>query len=169
MYTEYQKSPKMPCIKKKKAKPLEPEIAKIDMEKFIRDNFTLEDFLNCDFTKKILQENWYNKFTYKIESQIESFYEHERKYFREDLSTLFYYDTTGSFAGYLTAIMFEHITPEYDLDVFYENPALAKPLIEKMENSKHEKTIEHQKLIRENYKEKSTSDGQKFNWGDKNI
>ena len=83
----------MPCIKKRKSKPIESEKEKVDMEKFVRENFTLDDFLNCEITKKILLENWCNTFTYKIEQEIESFYEHERSYLRDDLSTLYYYDT----------------------------------------------------------------------------
>ena len=154
----------MPCIKKRKSKPIESEKEKVDMEKFVRENFTLDDFLNCEITKKILLENWRNTFTYKIEQEIESFYEHERSYLRDDLSTLYYYDTTGSFVGHLTAIMFEYTEPEYDLDIFYENPALAKPLIEKMENDKFKKHEKHKQQIKENYEENSTSQGKTFNW-----
>ena len=60
--------------------------------------------------------------------------------------------------------MIQYTEPEYDLEIFYENPTLAKPLIEKMENDKYEKHEKHKQQIKENYEENSTSQGKTFNW-----
>ena len=91
----------------------------------------------------------------------------ERKYFRESKATLFYYDTCGSFVSHLTSMLFSHIEPKYDLEFFYNNTNLAKPLIEKMENIKHEKELEHKRLIQENYKihQETQEPNIKINWG----
>jgi|SaaInlStandDraft_1057018.scaffolds.fasta_scaffold105528_2 hypothetical protein len=156
----------MPCIKKKLKTPIieeEPD----DIVQQLKDNFTLEDFLSCDKTRKILEQDWYNEFTYKIENQIEEFYENERGYFREDISTLFYYDTCGSFVSHLTSLLFKHIEPKYDLEIFYENPCLAKPLIEKMENIKEEKALLHKAKLKKNYEENANNQGKTFNWSAK--
>ena len=69
----------------------------MDMEKVLRETFSLKDFLNCEKTSQILQDNWYLDFTSKYEGKLEELYETERKYFRENISTLFYYDTLSNY------------------------------------------------------------------------
>ena len=142
----------MPCIRKKRKQKRVKEKEMISFETILRETYTLTDFLNCDKTREILEQNWFFEFTRKYAPQIEEFYENERKYFRESNATLFYYDTCGSFVSHLTSMLFSHIEPKYDLEFFYNNTNLAKPLIEKMENIKHEKELEHKRLIQENYK-----------------
>ena len=83
---------------------------------------------------------------------------------------MFYYDTCGSFVSHLTTTLFSHIEPKYDLEFFYNNPNLAKPLLDKMENSKHERQLEHKRLIQENYKtyqesQESPGSNIKISWG----
>lgn len=157
----------MPCIRKKRKQKRVKEPETISFETVLRETCTLTDFLNCDKTRVILEQNWFFEFTRKYAPQIEEFYENERKYFRESNATLFYYDTCGSFVSHLTTMLFNHIEPEYDLEFFYNNPNLAKPLIEKMENIKHEKELEHKRLIQENYKTHQETQGAniKINWG----
>lgn len=157
----------MPCIKKKYKIAKVEEKNEVDIEQLLRGTCSLSDFLECDKTRDILHQQWYNKFTHIIEPLIEEFYEHEREYFREDISTLFYYDTCGSFVAYLTSIMFKYIEPEYDLEIFYQNPSLAKPLLEKMENIKEEKALLHKEKIQQNYEENSNTQGKTFDWSGK--
>ena len=157
----------MPCIRKQRKQKRVKEKEMISFETILRETYTLTDFLNCDKTREILEQNWFFEFTRKYAPQIEKFYENERKYFRESNATLFYYDTCGSFVSHLTTMLFSHVEPKYDLEFFYNNPNLAKPLIEKMENIKHEKELEHKRLIQENYKTHQETQGAniKINWG----
>jgi len=157
----------MPCIKKRSSKiKKKKETPIVDMEKVLRETFSLKDFLNCEKTSQILQDNWYLDFTSKYEGKLEELYETERKYFRENISTLFYYDTDGTFVSHLKEILYKHIKPKYDLEVFYENPHLAMPLIDKIENLKETNLLEHQKNIKETYKkhQENTENDNKKTW-----
>ena len=142
----------MPCIRKKRKQKRIKEKEMISFETILRETCTLADFLNCDATREILEQNWFFEYTKTYAPQIEEFYENERNHFRKSKATLFYYDTCGSFVSHLTTTLFSHIEPKYDLEFFYNNPNLAKPLLDKMENSKHERELEHKRLIQENYK-----------------
>ena len=63
--------------------------------------------------------------------------------------------------------MFKYIEPEYDLEIFYQNPSLAKSLLEKMENIKEEKALLHKEKIQQNYEENSNTQGKTFDWSGK--
>ena len=160
----------MPCIRKKRKQKTNKIPEKINLEQVWREKYTLEDFLKCDKTREILEQNWFYEFNRKYEPEIEKIYESERIYCQENTSTLFYYDRCGSFVSHLTTMLFEYIKPRYDLEFFYNNPNLAKPLIEKMKNIKQEQEEEHKRLIKENYQQHQTQENfskeslKKFNW-----
>ena len=139
------------------------------METDLKENFKLEDFLACDETREILEQNWLYTFNKKCEKEIWDFYENECDEKHACFSSLLYYDTEGygSFAGKLSAIIFNHIQPEYDLEYFYNYPYLAKPLIEHRNNKKKRDEEEHKRLVHENYEKNSKNKGKIFNWATK--
>ena len=56
---------------------------------YLKDNFTLEDFLEFDKTREILQQNFMWKFDNECETLLENFYKADVDYCNSDLSTLF--------------------------------------------------------------------------------
>ena len=72
LYIKVQKNQTMPCIKKRSSKiKFKKKTPKVDMEKVLKETFTLKDFLNCEKTSQILQDNWYLDFTSKYEGKLE--------------------------------------------------------------------------------------------------
>ena len=164
----------MPSIRKKnpnyiKEQTFSEEEEDSEFVEDLKEHFTLEDFLDCEETRDILEMNWFFAFADKCEKEIWDFYEHECAVMKRKLSTLFYYDTDGRgmLAGKLSAIVFANIKPRYDLNYIYKYPHLAYPLIEDRENKKKRDEEEKRRLIQENYKEKVKNRGKTFNWATK--
>ena len=109
------------------------------------------------------QDSW-NTFEYNCLDVIDEFYQNEREEFRDALSTLFYYDTCGDFVCHLKEIIMNNVTLNYDLEVFYDNPNLAKPLLDNYNEIQKEKLKQHRENIVNNYKENNNNDGKTFNW-----
>lgn len=104
-----------------------------DMEKieeeYLRENLTEEDFLNYEPTRDLLHRNFMEKLERGLLKNVEIFYNAERKDMVNSISNMFYYDQQGSFISELSSIIYSHIKPEYDLELIYDNPHIARPLI----------------------------------------
>jgi len=80
------------------------------------------------------------------------------------ISNMFYYDQHGSFISELNGIIYFHIKQEYNLELIYDNPHIARPLIKNYDDimNRNKKKEESKILIK---KEDIKMD---FNWA-KNI
>lgn len=88
--------------------------------------YTLDDFLNNPYTKNILVDEWDNLFRINIEEPILNLNEDE-KLEQENLGTnLFRKDRGGQFEGELIGEIYNYVKPKYDLEIFFNNPELAK-------------------------------------------
>lgn len=131
---------------------------------FLKDVFTIEDFLDCEKTKYLLeQENEWKK--HSFEEDLYNFYTKEKNYSNEILDSYF----SNNFCNFnkLFNIVNANIEPKYDLNIFYENSFLAQPLIDKMDDFNNQLKINRKKEIAENYDKKCKNKGKLFNWGTK--
>ena len=133
-------------------------------ETYLRENLTEDDFLNYEPTRDLLYENFMETLERGLLKNVEIFYEAERKEMVNCISNMFYYDQHGSFISELNGIIYFHIKQEYNLELIYDNPHIARPLIKNYDdimnrNKKKEEPKKNQK------KEEIKKD---FNWA-KNI
>ena len=102
------------------------------MGNFLKENYNLSDFLNYEETHKILKLLHRQQFDDNISERLETFYKSEVSYYKKNLSTLFYNETElpGANLGCFLETIYSNIKPEYDLNVFYDDPSLARLMVE---------------------------------------
>lgn len=88
--------------------------------------YKLSDFLNNPLTNDILQKEWMEKYRKEIEEPLLEMIEDEKKEQENKGTLLFRNDRGGQFEGELLNEIFYYINPKYDLEIFYNNPELAK-------------------------------------------
>ena len=133
---------------------------------YLKENFTLEDFLEFSKTKEILDQNHLWKFERNCEVILEKFYKAEVDFCQGDLSTLFNNETGYENRGYFEAVVFNHVKPKYDLELLYDNPSFCNSFIEFHDKKVAENIAERLRLQRENYN-KTENAGKKFDWSPK--
>ena len=94
--------------------------------------FTEDDFLECDKTRVILEEEHMATFELNCAPKITDLYNYYRENMQGLCATPLYYDVHNEFTSHLKAIVYENIVKKYDLNIFYNNLNLAKPLIAKL-------------------------------------
>ena len=87
----------------------------------------LEQFTNCKNTNDILIENHQIEYEYLIKNKIEYLYKKYNTSFRD--INLFGKDWENEKAESLSHLVYNFISVKYDLNIFFENPALAIDLI----------------------------------------
>ena len=88
--------------------------------------YKLEDFLENPSTNEILLNEWDETFRKTIEEPIIELVDDEKKE-QENIGTLlFRNDRGGQFIGELIGEIKNYVKPNYDLEIFYNNPELAK-------------------------------------------
>lgn len=137
-----------------------------EMGIFLKNNFTIEDFLNYKETRIILDRNARWDFEKKFDEDLEHFYKGEVDYSQHDLSTMFSLEENYSKLGFLQAIVYQNIKPNYDLDIFYLEPILAKGMVESYDERMKENSELRLQNLRDEYKN-SDNAYKKFNWGSK--
>uniref|UniRef100_A0A6C0KHE7 Uncharacterized protein n=1 Tax=viral metagenome TaxID=1070528 RepID=A0A6C0KHE7_9ZZZZ len=110
-----------------------------DKGEYLREMFTLEDFMSCPETKHILIEDHRETFEYIMEPKIQELYNEYKEREDERLSGFFYKDR-GQGIIELLSIIYDTIIKEYDLEIFYNNPELANPLLTQIDNELNRKT-----------------------------
>ena len=88
--------------------------------------YTLQDFLENPTTNEILQNEWNNTFRKTIEEPVKELIDDEKEEEENKGTMLFKNDRGGQFSGELIAELFNYVKPIYDLEIFYNNPKLAK-------------------------------------------
>lgn len=103
---------------------------------YLMTMYNLDDFLRCNATNKILQEEHNYSFEKYMEPKILNFYNIMKNETFIKNSNLFKKDKGGNASGELVSIIFNNLKKKYDLDIFYKNPELASPLIEMEKENK---------------------------------
>lgn len=128
---------------------------------FLKEVFTIDDFLDCEKTKYLLDQDCEWK-SHNFEEDIYDFYTKEVKYCNENLDPYF----SNIFCNFnkLLNIVNNYIEPQYNLNIFYENTLLAQPLIDKFDYNNELIKINRKKEIEENYNNICKNKGKLFNW-----
>ncbi len=133
---------------------------------YLKDNYTLEDFMKYDKTQEVLEQNYIWQCDKYCDTILNNFYKAEVEYCKADLSTLFYNEEYNDHLSDFCAIVFRHVKPVYDLDNIYYDEALCNGFIKYHEEHINDGEEERLRKQRENYK-KMANAGKKFDWGTK--
>ena len=136
--------------------------------KFMKENFTLEDFLAFKPTQEILEQNRLWEFDKKCDELLEKFYMAEVDFCKCNMSTLFINETDYANRGYFNAIVAHHVKPVYNLDVIYDNLSLCKLFMDHHQDRRVEIERERMQKLREMYK-KTSNAGKTFDWSTKSY
>lgn len=130
---------------------------KIEM---LKEKFAEKDFLLCDKTRVILEEEHIEEFEKKCVPNIDNVYNYHHNTMHGLCATPLYYDIHNEFSAKLHGIVYNNIIKKYNLQTFYDNPDLANPLIAKtnavLESTKKSPII-------------SVDVNKKFDWGIKTL
>tara|TARA_B110001469_G_C9556273_1_gene275907 strand:+ start:290 stop:655 length:366 start_codon:yes stop_codon:yes gene_type:complete len=100
---------------------------------YLEDLFKLSDFLTEPTTRRILEDNHNKLFEERLEYKIRQIYD-LKKIITENTRML-HRDNRGLFFTDLLNIIYNNINKMYDLDIFYNNPRLARHLVAKYKNN----------------------------------
>ena len=101
---------------------------------YLEDLFKLSDFLLEPTTRAILENNHNKLFETHVEPNIKKLYQSTKFKIAEN-TRLLHRDNRGMFLTDLLQIIYSHINKKYDLEIFYNNPELAKHLVVKYKNT----------------------------------
>ena len=117
-------------------------------QSLIKETFTEDDFLQCDDTREMLENEFLWNYQKNMEPLLEKFYLERRSDMYDNGTTIFYYDVHADFFSELNGIIFRHLRKEYDFSIFLDNPSFANPVIAKyeavyMDENKNTKTLKN--------------------------
>ena len=143
---------------------MEEEEEKNRKSQILKECFNLEDFLEFQETKEILEDDFGENFEKECVPQLKSFWEKQVDMCREKDSTLFKHEVDHSHFDTFLDTVFEYLVPNYNLELFYESPDLADNMVRTY--TEREKIYNEQRLadIRENYKKSSINANKSFDW-----
>lgn len=95
----------------------------------VKSTFTHEDFLNNPETRILLERDFHERMSRRIENEVTTFYEELRMHEHDVASGMFAYDKGGEGIGILMSILLDNIKKDYRFEMFYEQPELATPLL----------------------------------------
>ena len=97
---------------------------------FLKENFTLTDYLNNPKTRQILEDDFECKFKMKVSEKIRKMFEN----FVEDNERIGFLDKKNNSGHYeLIDIIYEYLHKDYDIEIFHDCPSLALPLIKNID------------------------------------
>ena len=97
-----------------------------DPEKYLR-SLDLEDFINCDDTKQIMICEHYDKFEKILKPQLANLYSRYNFSFREN--NFFGKDWDNELGEEFASLIYNYISIDYDVTIFYDCPSLAVELL----------------------------------------
>ena len=146
-------------------------------QSLIKEILTEDDFLKCDDTREILENEFLWSYQKNMEPLLEKFYLERRSDMYDNGTTIFYYDVHADFFSELNEIIFRHLKKEYDFSIFLDNPSFANPVIAKYEavyldedeNKKKLKNDTHidQSENNSQNEEKTSNNIKSFDWATK--
>lgn len=126
----------MPSIKKSKVNHEEnisdkeyDEFVEQEEIEFLKNNFTLKDYLNCAQTRDVLEEHREEKFETDLLNPICDLYGEIWHECREHLYIMLARDEDCEGGIEILNLIEKYCEKEYDINIFYKNTYLAKPLI----------------------------------------
>jgi hypothetical protein len=135
----------------------------------LKECFKMEDFLEFPDTREIMEQEFRWKFEKELEPKLEAFWEKQVDMCRNQGSTLFDNEIDFSHVGDFIGTVFNYLKTNYDLEIFYDNPSLAKNMVNTYNARKQEQSNQRMVEIRENYKKSSENANKKFDWTTKSY
>ena len=133
---------------------------------FLKDNYTLQDFLNFKETRDILELHRRQKFDMNCSPLLEEFYISEVDYWTNSISPLFINENNHRNIGCFIETVYSALKPEYDLTIFYDEPSLARSMVETYEERKKKRDAQlRQERLDEMMKQGNIM--KKYDWGNK--
>lgn len=96
---------------------------------YLKELFTLDDFLRCPSTRKTLEENHIHDFYNSLAPKIISFFDNLVS-IEEREDTHIFTENRAKARGDLINILFNYVAPKNDLNYFYRNPEFAIELLQ---------------------------------------
>lgn len=137
----------------------EEECIEMEEKRQLLKQFTFNDFWEYNPTKKIIQNDFIQQFIDTAGQEIIGLYIEETKYCKQQLASLFSFDYNGTNREILSAIVFNNIKKDYNLDVFDDDPNIANSFIYYQQHREKKKYN-----IKRNLPINATK---KFDWGTK--
>jgi len=123
----------------------------------IIESFSLDDFLKFQETREILLNQHRFEFETRLEPGIHNFFQKEVSFCQQSYSTLFANERDCEHIGIFKAIVFNNIEPNHDLDIFTDNPRLAKSMVNTYKERCAREEEERLKKIKEGYASNETA------------
>lgn len=105
------------------------ESEEVDDVEYLK-KLNVDDFMACESTRNILIEEHYYKFDRFLKEKLINIYERFNEQY-QDARCLFKNDLDAIDSHAFASMIYNFIAMEYDLDLFYECPGLAKDLLPK--------------------------------------
>jgi hypothetical protein len=99
----------------------------------VKSTFTPDDFLSNPDTFIMLERDFCERMTSRIEGEVADFYEELRKHEHDVASGMLAHDKGGEGIAILMSILANNIKKDYRFEMFYEHPELATPLLKEYE------------------------------------
>ena len=137
-----------------------------EMGNYLKDNFDLDDFLNFDKTREILERNCRWEVEKDLDSIITNFYKGEIDYNKADNASMFANELNYKNLGIFQVLVYSNLKPKYNLEIFYLHPEYAREMVESLDDRLLEKQHERLENIRNNYLMTNNAN-KEFNWSTK--
>ena len=129
----------------------------------LKDRFSLKDFLSCYETRQILEDVFRERFEEKLEQALCGLYERVRKDHIEQATGILANDRGGIGCGQFINLVWDGIEKDYDLKVFYDEPELATPLLNSIDDIKEQEAQLKQTKLQERFVKANRA----FDWKNK--
>ena len=122
---------------------------------------SLQDFLSCNETKQVLQQEWNNELE-PIQDTLQLMGKEYVDMAQEQNSSLLCYAENKHIDDFV-ALITHHISTDYDCSIFQEYPLLALPLIQQYDEIQKQRVKEKNEKLKENLDKANKS----FDWNTK--
>ena len=124
-------------------------------------HFSINDYLSCRETNFLLKQDWNNEYE-STENEFEKIFIDYKSYFNEKgYNILALADNIHQ--SDFSSLIKHHIKKKYNILIFEEEPSLAAPLVEQIDEIRKKKELQKKQHLIENYKKSNKT----FDWNTK--
>ena len=129
----------------------------------LKERFSLKDFMSCYETRYILTEAFQERFEEWLEKELYNLYERVRKDHQEQCTGILAYDRGGIGCGEFINLVWDNLQKDYNLEIFYDEPELAQPLLNSIVEIKEYEAKLEQKEVHKRFNKANRA----FDWKNK--
>jgi hypothetical protein len=123
-------------------------------------HLTIHDYLDCEETREIITDEWKQRVSEDLEENVTDLFNSFREDFIDTPSDLFkrsnvFHDVE------LFMLVKHHLVRNYSTDMFKNDPSLANPLLNSLEDIIRKRKLLRKKQIQENFDNQNKT----FSWG----